>query len=672
VSVSAEYTAKDIEVLEGLEPVRTRPAMYIGGTDSRGLHQLISEILDNSIDEVINGHASRIDVTLEKDGSTLTIADNGRGIPVDRHAKFKKPAVELILTTLHAGGKFGHKNYLRSGGLHGVGASVVNALSKQLTVTVFRDGYEWTQSYRRGKPTGAVKRVRPISGKRGTEISFTPDPDIFPAVAFDPAVIREDLEAKSYLHKGLKITFRDKKSNTTDTFCHEEGISEYLTRQIAARKKAPVADFTFYLENKTEPALELALLWTDERTETIQSYANGIHTTSGGTHEQGLRAGVVRAARNYIETHAIMPKGVTLTSEDIREGLNAILSVYVPEPQFQGQTKDRLNNPELQSQVSSAVAPALERYLHENRSLGDAVVARMVLAARARVASREAEDAVVRKSAISRRLNLPGKLADCSSGDASRCELFIVEGDSAGGTAKSGRDRKTQAILPLRGKILNTEQASSGKIVENREIADVVSALGCGFGKNFDIKRLRYHKVIILTDADSDGHHIATLLLTFFYRHMPEIVRRGHLYVAEVPLYRISIGNEVHLARTDEEKEAILSGNGFSTRAAARGSKKDKKKKKKRTKAAEPPAAAPQPHPPRGKVTITRFKGLGEMSSDQLKATAMDPSTRSVVRVVIDNERATDRMINELMGRDVEPRYRLVMEESVGADEIDV
>ncbi len=635
--VTATYTAKDIEVLEGLEPVRRRPAMYIGSTDQRGLHQLVWEILDNSVDEVINGYASRIDVVLEANGQEISIADNGRGIPVDRHEKYKKAAVELIMTTLHAGGKFGHTNYLRSGGLHGVGASVVNALSKSLRVTIHRDGYEWTQTYRKGRPAGAVHRVRPITGKRGTTVAFTPDPDVFSVTRFNPALIKETLEARSYIHKGLKITFEDKTTGEEHVFHHEEGISEYLRRLTEARHAAPLLGFIFYFESKDEPVIETAILWTDERNEYIQSYTNGIRTHSGGTHEQGLRAGVVKAIRNYMETHAIAPKGVATTAEDIREGLCAILSTYVREPQFQGQTKDRLNNPELTNQVAAAVAPALERHFNENRSIGDAIVARIIMAARARVASRQAADAVTRKSAVSHRLNLPGKLADCSCTLPAKSELFIVEGESAGGTAKSARDRKTQAILPLRGKILNTEQAASAKILENQQIADMVSALGCGFGKDFTIHKLRYHKIIILTDADSDGHHIATLLLTFFYRHMSQLVRDGYLYIAEAPLYRITIGDTAHLARTDREKERILAA-----------------------------------HAGKRKAAIMRFKGLGEMSSSQLKETAMDPKSRTLLRVALPDELLADSTIAALMGKDVEPRFRLVTEEKVGADELDL
>jgi len=674
--VSKRYTAKDIEVLEGLEPVRKRPAMYIGGTDSRGLHQLVWELIDNAVDEAINGYASRIEVTLEKDGSTVTVADNGRGIPVDKHHRYKKSALELIMTTLHAGGKFGHRNYLRSGGLHGVGASVVNALSKSLKVTVYRDGYEWTQSYRRGKPTGSVKQVRRVSGKRGTVVTFTPDPEIFGTTRFNPALIAETLEAKAYLHKGLKITFKDKTSGTTSTHHHEEGLPAFLKQQIKTRGCAPVGDFVFSLEHEGDPYIAVALTWTDERSESILSFANGVRTSSGGTHENGLRAAVVRALRNYMETHNSLPKGIQVTSEDIREGLIAVISVFVRDPQFQGQTKERLNNPELYSQVSSVVTPSLELFLNENRSAGDTVVGRIVTAARARIASRAASDAVVRKSAVSHRLNLPGKLADCSSSDPRESELFLVEGDSAGGTAKSGRDRRTQAILPLRGKILNTEQAPARKILTNQQIADIVNALGCGFGKNFDIRKLRYHKIIILTDADSDGHHIATLLLTFFYRHMPELIRRGHVYLAEVPLYRIAIGNQVFLARNEEEKEAILAGDGSSLPAQGSEGNQNKgrrKKSKRKGRKAQEGAGGPEaPQAPKGKITITRFKGLGEMSAQQLKVAAMDPATRTIRQVSIDDELLADRTISELMGRDVEPRFRLVMEETVGLEELDV
>lgn len=633
----SKYTAKDIQVLEGLEPVRTRPAMYIGGTDGRGLHQLVWEILDNAVDEVINKHATKIDVMLAKDGHTMTISDNGRGVPVDRHAKYKKSALELIMTTLHAGGKFGHTNYLRSGGLHGVGASVVNALSQSMTVTVCRDGYEWVQSYRRGKPTGMVKKKRPVSGKHGTTVTFTPDAGIFTVTRFNPTLLRETLDAKAYLHKGLKISFKDKTSGNTYLYHHEEGISEFLKRQLQAKGSEPIRDFIFYYDYKSEPLFELALAWTEERSEYIQSFVNGVRTHAGGTHEQGLRTGIVRAVRNYMQTHDIKVKGLSVTAEDIREGIGVILSLFVHDPQFQGQTKDRLNNPEVNSQVATAVSSALEQYFNENPSIADTLIARINTAARARMASRAAEEQVKRKSPVSHRLNLPGKLADCASTKPAQSELFIVEGDSAGGTAKSGRDRKTQAILPLRGKILNTETASAKKIMANQQINDLILAIGCGFGKAFDINRLRYHKVIILTDADSDGHHIATLLLTFFYRHMPKLIRNGHLYIGQVPLYRICIGSEVYMARTEAQKEKILQKNGT-----------------------------------RRKATITRFKGLGEMSSGQLKEVAMDRRTRTLLQVVLDNELLADTTLADLMGRDVAPRFNLVMEETVGVEELDL
>ncbi len=634
---SSRYTSKDIEVLEGLEPVRTRPAMYIGGTDAKGLHQLVWEILDNAVDEVINGYASRIEVVLAKEANAITITDNGRGIPVDRHKKYKKSALELIMTTLHAGGKFGHENYLRSGGLHGVGASVVNALSKHMKVTVRRDGDEWYQLYGRGKPKTAVKRTGVAASGHGTEITFSPDPEIFSMTRFNPTLLKDTLEAKAYLHKGLRITFKDKTSRETFLFHHEEGISAYLEKQLQAKKAEPVKEFIFYSENKIDPLFEVALAWTEERSEFIQSFVNGIRTHSGGTHEQGLRSGIVRAVRNYMETHGITPKGISITAEDIREGIASIFSVFLPDPQFQGQTKERLNNPECQSQITSSIAASLERYFNENRSIGDTIVVRITTAARARLASRTAQEQVKRKSAVSHRLNLPGKLADCSSTTPAKSELFIVEGDSAGGTAKTGRDRKYQAILPLRGKILNTETATARKMLANQQINDLITAIGCGIGKSFDLSRLRYHKVIILTDADSDGHHIATLLLTFFYRHAPNLIRNGHLYIGDVPLYRICIGNDVFMARTDEEKERIL--------------KKNKGPKK---------------------ATITRFKGLGEMSSGQLKEVAMDRRTRSLLKVVLDDELLADRTIADLMGKDVAPRFKLVMEESVEEEALDL
>src|SRR6187200_2160472 len=574
------YTAKDITVLEGLEPVRKRPGMYIGGVGSTGLHHLVSETLDNSIDEAMNGHASNIRVTLHKDGSSITIEDDGRGIPVDVHPKTKKSAVEVIFTMLHAGGKFEAGNYKTAGGLHGVGASVVNALSKELVARVRRDGAEWEVRFKQGQPVGPLKKLGAARGT-GTTVFFRPDSTIFPKVEFDPEVIKQRLEVSSYLHKGLKIVFEDESKKEKQVFQHNEGLADYLKTILRERTATPVHESPFTVtkdSDETNLRIDLALQWTQSTDEHVRSYVNGIPTGSGGTHENGFRSGLGKAVRNFIETHNLSPKGVTLTAEDIREGLVAVLSVFVQEPQFQGQTKDRLNNPEVMSAVDSQVRPALEHWLNTNISVAESIIARVILAARAREASRAAQQEVTRKSATSGRLTLPGKLSDCTAPGREDSEIFIVEGDSAGGSSKQGRDRSRQAILPLRGKVLNVESASLAKVLENKELSDLVVALGCGIGKGFDIKRLRYGRVIILADADSDGHHIATLLLTFIYRHIPHLMREGKIFLAQPPLYRIDVGKETHWALDDKHKDDIVKKIGG-----------------------------------RGKPEITRFKGLGEM-----------------------------------------------------------
>jgi DNA gyrase subunit B len=627
------YTAKDIEVLEGLEPVRKRPAMYIGGTDKAGYHHLLWEIVDNSVDEAINGHATQIDVTLDADHKGVRIVDNGRGIPVDIHPKFKRSALELILCTLHAGGKFEGKNYSVSGGLHGVGSSVVNALSEELNVIVRREGKEFTQSYSRGVPQTKLKELG-STRRRGTETYFRPDVQIFgKALKFDSDVVKERLESKSYLHRGLKVTFKDLASDVSLTFEHPGGIADYLQKVVAEKHMRPVHAQLFTLDREADPRMELALLWTEATDEWLRSYANGIPTGQGGTHENGLKAGVGKAIRSYMQTKKIDPKGVTLAAEDIREGLAVMVSVYVAEPQFQGQTKDRLNNTEITGQVESAVKNALEQWLLQNPSTADAILARIILAARARAASRAASQQVVRKTAVSHRLNLPGKLSDCASTDPAVSELFLVEGDSAGGNAKQGRDRRTQAILPLRGKVLNAERAGSTAITGNRELQDIVSALGCGLGKEFDVSKLRYGKVVLLMDADSDGHHISTLLLTFFYRMLPGLIRNGHVYLALPPLYRIDAGKQTFWALDDSERDKVVAG-------LAKNAKPD----------------------------ISRFKGLGEMSADELKETTLDVTKRRLMRVVIDEEVGTDQVINDLMGKDASARFRFIMERARDAD----
>jgi DNA gyrase subunit B len=638
--MATTYTAKDITVLEGLEPVRKRPGMYIGGVGAAGLHHLVWEILDNSVDEAMNGYASNITVTLHEDGSSITIADDGRGIPVDKHPKTKKSALEVIFSTLHAGGKFEAGNYKTAGGLHGVGASVVNALSKELVATVRRDGSQWEMRFKQGAVVGALQKSGPARGS-GTTVFFRPDTTIFPKVEFDPDLIRQRLEVSSYLHKGVKIVFENESTGTKDVFQHTEGLSDYLRKILIERSAVPVHDSLFTLAKESDDnglRLDLVLQWTQSTDEHVRSYVNGIPTGSGGTHENGFRAGLGKAVRNFIETHNLSPKGVTLTAEDIREGLVAVLSVFLQEPQFQGQTKDRLNNPEVMSAVDSQVRPALEHWLNTNITLAESIVGRIILAARAREASRAAQQEVARKTATSSRLTLPGKLSDCSSSSREETEIFIVEGDSAGGSAKQGRDRVRQAILPLRGKVLNTESASLAKVLENKELTDLVTALGCGLGKNFDIARLRYGRIIILADADSDGHHIATLLLTFVYRHMPGLIAAARVFLAQPPLYRIDIGKETFWALDDGHRDRILKqqGNG------------------------------------RGKPEITRFKGLGEMMPKILWETTLNPNTRRLLRVEVSDQIVTDRVINELMGKDPSARFRFIMERAEDAEELDV
>ena len=614
--------------------------MYIGGVGSPGLHHLVWEIVDNAVDEAMNGHAENIELTLHADGSSITVVDDGRGVPVDKHAKTKKSALEVIFTTLHAGGKFEHRTYRTAGGLHGVGASVVNALSRELVATSKRDGFHWRATFKEGKLVGGLKRLGRARGS-GTTVFFRPDAKVFPKTEFDAELIRERLEVASYLHKGVRVVFNDETQRSRQVFQHDEGIVDYLNHIVDSRGSTPVHDAVFALSrdhDDTDSKLELVLRWTESTDEHLRSYVNGIPTASGGTHENGLRAGIGKGVRNFIETHALAPKGVTVTSDDIREGLTGVLSIFIPDPQFQGQTKDRLNNPELSSVLDSVVRPSLEYWLNQNINAAKAIVARIVLAARAREASRAAHQQITRRSIAASRLNLPGKLSDCTGREPRDREIFIVEGDSAGGSAKQARDRRRQAVLPLRGKVLNVESASLTKVLENKELSDLVTALGCGLGKAFDLDKLRYHKVIVLADADSDGNHIATLLLTFLYRQMPKLIDQGRVFLAQPPLYRIDLGKETFWALDEADRDRIV-------------------------KSRDPNGKGPE---------ITRFKGLGEMMPRVLWDTTMNPDTRRLLKVEISDQLVTDRVIQELMGKDPSARFRFIMDRADQADSLDV
>ena len=639
------YTGRDIQVLEGLAPVRKRPGMYIGGTGKPGLHHLLWEIVDNAVDEAVNKHATRIEVTLHADKSSVTVTDNGRGIPVDDHPVKKVPALQVILTTLHSGGKFDGKQYRTSGGLHGVGASVVNALSRRLVATVKRDGKAYRQEYARGKPSTGLTVVDSEARGTGTSIYFEPDPLIFEPTTFDGEWIREQLEIKTYLNRNLRILFRDEAAGKRRTYHHEGGIVEYLQELVRQAGASVVHEdiFTILQEELVgEARIEIALQWTEAAKERIVSFVNGIPTRSGGTHVQGFKDAVRAAVRAYMDTHNLVPRKLDVSADDMREGLVAIVNLFMVEPQFQGQTKEKLNNPSARSLVAGPLRLDLEQYLNSHPSASEAIGARVIQAAKARQASRAAVRSVRRKTAMSRRLNLPGKLADCSSDNPADGELFIVEGDSAGGSAKQGRDRSYQAVLPLRGKVLNAEQASLKKVLGNNELSNVANALGCGIGNALDLDKLRYHKVILLMDADSDGHHIATLLLTFFYRHMKQLLDEGYVYIAEPPLYRIDAGKESHWALDDAERDRIC-----------------RRLRRKRSNI---------------RIEIQRFKGLGEMMPATLKRTTLDPEKRRLLQVTLPAAESAEieQTITGLMGSNAAERYRFIMQHAAEVEEVDV
>ena len=627
------YTASSIQILEGLSAVSKRPGMYIGSTDSRGLHQLVEEVLDNSIDEVLAGACTEITLILHADG-TCTVRDNGRGIPVEIHPKYNRPTLEIVLTVLHAGSKFDRNTYKVSGGLHGVGIHVVNALSEWFEVKVRRDGQVYSQRYERGAPVAPIKVVGKADGT-GTEQRFKPDPTVFETVVFDKATVQRRLKELSFLNPQVAIHFLDERDGTKETFHHVGGITEFVLDLNAG--KSVLFPQPIYLHAKRDQTdIELALQYNDGYNETTLAFVNNINTIDGGTHVIGMRAALTRTLNDYARRRSFV-KGDKegLTGEDVREGLSCVLSVKVLEPQFEGQTKGRLGNSEVKGQVESAVNDKLAEFLEEHPAVAQALIVKAVQASQAREAARKARELTRRKGLLEGG-GLPGKLADCHSRDPELCELFIVEGDSAGGTAKQGRDREFQAVLPLRGKILNVEKARLDTMLQNERIRDLITAIGIGIGDELDLGKLRYHKIIMMTDADVDGSHIRTLLLTLFYRKMPELIQKGHVYIAQAPLYQVSKGSRSVYAYSEEEREKALQEFG-----------------------------------PKG-VTIQRYKGLGEMNAEQLAVTTMHPGSRTLLKVTVEDAARADQLFSILMGEDVEPRRVYIQAHAVEVTNLDI
>ncbi|GFN23113.1 DNA topoisomerase (ATP-hydrolyzing) subunit B [Thermanaeromonas sp. C210] len=627
------YDASQIQVLEGLEAVRRRPGMYIGNTGSRGLHHLVFELVDNSIDEALAGFCTRVEVVLHRDGR-VTVADNGRGIPVDIHEQTGLPGVEVALTMLHAGGKFGGNGYKVAGGLHGVGLSVVNALSSELLVKVKRDGRVYEQLYRRGSKVTELKATGRAKGT-GTIITFRPDPEIFETLEFDPEIITKRLQELAFLNRGLKILFRDEVRDREEVYQQDGGLIDFV-RHLNKNKNVLYSRPFYFSATRDEVEVEVALQYNDGYNELILSYANNIRTVEGGTHEVGLKAALTRVINDYGRRFNILKDNeANLSGEDVREGLVAVISVKVKEPQFEGQTKTKLGNTEVRGIVEGLITDYLSSFLEENPGVARRILDKAITAARAREAARKARELTRRKSALEITA-LPGKLADCTHRDPAVTELFLVEGDSAGGSAKQGRDRRFQAILPLRGKILNVEKARMDKILNNEEIRAIITALGTGIGEDFNLDKLRYHRTILMADADVDGSHIRTLLLTFFYRYMRPLIEKGHVYIAQPPLYKVSRGKEVHYLYSDQALETFL-------------------------------------NPRNGeRWEIQRYKGLGEMNAEQLWETTMNPATRTLLRVTLEDAEAADEIFSILMGDRVEPRRAFIQEHAHEVRNLDI